>query len=81
MDDYGKKENILISFIEPSSIRLITDKVTKKPKGFAFVEFTGSKYLEVSIHINSAQYSNIYLFRLLWLKISKSLKVVKLMSS
>ena len=42
-------------YLEPSSIRLITDKVTKKPKGFAFVEFTGSKYLEVKTNLNDSE--------------------------
>lgn len=45
--------------LEPSSIRLITDKNTKKSKGFAFVEFNSSKYLEVPFpgqcnHISNA---------------------------
>lgn len=43
---------LLLMFKEPSSIRLISDKVTKKSKGFAFVEFIGSKYLEVSFKFN-----------------------------
>jgi nucleolar protein 6 len=40
---------------KPSSVRLITDKATRKPKGFAFVEFTGSKNLEIALQKDKAK--------------------------
>lgn len=42
---------MLYGLVEYLSIRLLTDKVTKKPRGIAFVEFADSVNLEVSIFI------------------------------
>lgn len=38
-----------IFYLAPNSIRLLTDKVTKKPRGIAFVEFSSSSNLELAL--------------------------------
>jgi nucleolar protein 6 len=37
------------NYLAPSSIRLLTDKVTKKPRGIAFLEFSNSSDLDLAL--------------------------------
>ncbi|KAI9229216.1 MAG: hypothetical protein DHS80DRAFT_22585 [Piptocephalis tieghemiana] len=41
---------------EVKSVRLMTDRVTGKPKGFAFVEFTTSASLGHALHLHHTQF-------------------------
>lgn len=45
------------------STRLLTDKATGKPKGFAFMEFENSKDLNVSFFINMEEKGSNFLYR------------------
>ncbi|PVU92195.1 hypothetical protein BB561_003982 [Smittium simulii] len=55
-DNSNSKKRFMV-FVEPSDVRLISDRVTKKSKGFAFVEFPSSQLLTKALKYHKMDFN------------------------